>query len=66
MTRFEKFALAILLATRKGGNGAIVLLPFFLLVFGVVWLVGTLANLLVKGIEGLAAAVVAADRRRNG
>ena len=66
MTRFEKFALAILLATRKGGNGAIVLLPFFLLVFGVVWLVGTLANLLVKGMEGLVGAAVSAQKKGNG
>jgi hypothetical protein len=34
MTRFEKFALAMLLATRNRGNGAIVLLPFFLVVLG--------------------------------
>ena len=66
MTRFEKFALAILLATRNGGSGAIVLLPFFLIVFGAFWLVGTLGQLLVQGIEGLVAAAMSAHKRGNG
>jgi hypothetical protein len=66
MTRFEKFALAILLATRNRGNGAIVLLPFFLVVFGVFWLVGTLGQLLVKGMEGLVGAAASAQKKGNG
>ena len=66
MTRFEKFALASLLATRNGGNGAIVLLPFFLVVFGVFWVAGALGQLLVQGIESLVGAAMSAHKKGNG
>jgi len=55
-----------LLATRNRGNGSIVLLPFFLVVFGVFWLVGTLGKLLLKGMEGLVEAAMSAQKRGNG
>jgi hypothetical protein len=53
MTNFQKVAAEFFLAARAGRGGGLLLLPFSLIFLALFWLVGMLANFVVKGIGSL-------------
>jgi len=61
MTSFQKVAGGLFLAARVGRGGGLLLLPFFLVLFGACWMLSAVGSLLIRGIGGL----VTAARQSN-
>jgi hypothetical protein len=69
MTSFQKIVGGLFLAARAGRGGALVLLPFILVIMAAFWLLGSLGslgNLLVRGVTTLASNAVAAKAGQRG
>jgi hypothetical protein len=66
MTSFQKIAGSLFLAARAGRGGALVLLPFILVIVAAFWLLGSLGNLLVRRVITLASSAVAAKAGQRG
>jgi hypothetical protein len=66
MTNFQTIVGGSFLAARAGRGGALVLLPFILVITAAFWLLGSLGNLLVRGVTALASNAVAAKAGQRG
>ena len=66
MTSFQKIAGGIFLAARAGRGGGLLLLPFFLVLFGACWMLSAVGTLLIRGIGGLVTAAMQANAAERG
>ena len=66
MTSFQKIAGGIFLAARAGRGGGLLLLPFFLVLFGACWTLSAVGSLLIRGIGGLVTAAMQSNAPERG
>ena len=66
MTNFQKIAGGLFLAARAGRGGGLILLPFILVIMVAFWVLGSLGNLLIRGVTMLASNAVAAKAGPRG
>ena len=66
MTSFQKVASGIFLAARAGRGGGLLVLPFFLVLFGACWTLSAVGSLLIRGIGGLVTAAMQSNAAERG